>query len=197
MPSLNEAIASFIAAWRLFLGRREALRLFDASFSGFWKSFLALVFLMPIYIPYILSERHVMLAASGLDEAAVPAQWFFFARAVALLVDWVAFPALLAAIAKPLGLERGYVPFIVAHNWGELLFSIPLALPAILFHYGVLSGEVTAILTLIGFGLLLRYFYIAARVALQTTVGIATALVATDVLLSLVLAELSSRLFGF
>ncbi len=196
MPGLNEALRSFIASWRLFLGRREAMNLFDTTFGGFWRSFLAIIYVLPIYIPYIISERQMMLNQSGLDDALMPVQLFFLARALALLVDWIAFPLLLAAIAGPLGIARGYVPYVVAHNWGELLFSVPLALPAILFGYGLISDDVAIILTLIAFGCLLRYLYIAARTALQTTIGIAVALVATDVMLSLVIAELLTRLIG-
>lgn len=197
MPGPNEVLASLFAAWRLFLGRPDAMRLFDLSFGGFWRSFLAVVYLVPIYVPYILSERRLMILNSGLDEALFPMGAFFAVRTLALVVDWLTFPLLMLAVARPLGFSRGIVAYIVAHNWGGVLFTLPIALPAILYGYGLMPGTIAATFTFIGLGLLVRYLYMIARAALQASIGQSVAIVLTEILLSFVLAEQFSRIFGF
>ena len=39
LPSFGEITRSLSGAWRLFLNRADAMRLFDASLGGFWLVF--------------------------------------------------------------------------------------------------------------------------------------------------------------
>lgn len=196
MSFIDEAMRSLTGAWRLFLGKSDGMRLFDTSFGGFWRSFLAILFVMPVYLPYVLTERQLLIEASGLDEALYPMESFLVVRTIALVIDWIAFPILFAIVCKPLGLERRFVPFIIAHNWAGVIGAIPMAVPAILLGAGMMNEAVAAILVLIALAIVLRYYYIVARVALLVPVGTAVGLVAADFLLSLVIGEFFGRIFG-
>ena len=196
MSFIDEAMRSLTGAWRLFLGNPDGMRLFDTSFGGFWRSFLAILFVMPVYLPYVLTERQLLIDASGLDEALYPMDSFLVVRTMALVIDWIAFPILFAIVAKPLGLERRFVSFIVAHNWAGVIGAIPMAVPAILLGTGVLNEGVAAILVLIALAVVLRYYYMVVRIALLVPVGTAIGLVAADFLLSLVIGEFFGRMFS-
>ena len=49
MPSRDEIVQSLTGAWMLFLDRRNAMRYFDVSVDGFWRSFAAIIFVVPAY----------------------------------------------------------------------------------------------------------------------------------------------------
>ena len=52
---------SLTGAWRLFLGKPDAMRQFDSSVDGFWRSFRAIVLIAPLYALTALADRHDML----------------------------------------------------------------------------------------------------------------------------------------
>lgn len=196
MSFINESMRGLKGAWRLFLGNPDGMRWFDTSFGGFWRSFLAILFVMPIYIPYVLAERRLLIETSGLHEALYPMESFLVVRTIALVIDWIAFPILFAIVAKPLGLESRFVPFIIAHNWAGVIAAMPLVIPAILLGAGMLDQGIAAILVVITLAIVLRYFYMVVRIVLKVPVGTAVGLVMADFLLSLVIGEFFGRIFG-
>ena len=59
---------SLTGAWRLFLGKPDAMRFFDASVEGFWRSFGAIVLVAPLYALTALADRHDMLTDANPDR---------------------------------------------------------------------------------------------------------------------------------
>ena len=66
--TLDEIARSLQGAWLLFLDRANAMRLFDASYGGFWRSFQAVVLVAPAYELTVLADRRALLAAAGADD---------------------------------------------------------------------------------------------------------------------------------
>ena len=56
-----EIARSLTGAWRLFLGRPDAMRFFDTSVDGFWRSFRAIILVAPLYALTALADRHDIL----------------------------------------------------------------------------------------------------------------------------------------
>jgi len=183
------------AAWQLFLGRRDAIRDFDTSYTGFWRSFLAIILVLPIYVLYVGAERRMIMAETpdpgGFDEVS-----FALFRLLALVLDWIAFPLVAAVLCRPLGFADSYVRLIVAFNWGGPIVSVIVAMPAILFAFGLIPQFAASLLLFMALVLVIRFRFITARAALDSGFGLAAGLVALEFLMSLVLGELLTRLAG-
>jgi hypothetical protein len=195
MPGRDEILRSLTGAWNLFLDRPDALRYFDISIDGFWRSFAAILLVLPSYAVIALSERAQILTDAipdGFDGGA-----FFVNKVISIGVDWVAFPIVFAFIAGPLGLGRTYSTFIIARNWGAVLAATPYAAVALLYLAGILSAEVTNFLWLAIMIVVIRYSYLIVRRALGAEIGVAVAIIVSDVALSLSIISLFGALIPY
>lgn len=195
MLSAEDVQRGLTGAWRLFLGKREAISLFDTSFRGFWRSFLAVILVLPVYVLYVGAERRMVLSdlpeGESFDEGL-----FAFTRLVALALDWIAFPLVAALLARPLGFAPRYVRLIVAFNWGGPIVAPILALPAILFAFAILPQGAASLLLFLALVLAIRFRFITAKAALDCGFALAAGIVALEFLLSLVLGQAVTRIAG-
>jgi hypothetical protein len=195
MPSRDEILRSLTGAGHLFLDRPDALRYFDISIDGFWRSFGAILLVLPSFALVALAERTRILSDSvqeGFDGGA-----FLLNKAISLGVDWVAFAIVFAFVAGPLGLGRTYSTFIIARNWGTVLAVIPFALVALLYLAGMLSADVADFLSLGFWIVVIRYNYLIARRALGAEIGVAVAIIVSDFALSLTILSLFGALIPY
>ncbi|GAB5374324.1 MAG: hypothetical protein AcusKO_07860 [Acuticoccus sp.] len=183
MLSVSEITRSLRGAAALFLGRSEGLVALDRSLSGFWRSFLAVLLVLPLDAITLLA-----IARTGRSEAGVGT--LFMQHLPAVLIDWVAFPVLMALLARPLGVGRNYASYVVARNWCAPIAMAVLTIPYLLSGAGWVPQEGAALLMLIATLVVLRYHYVIVRVALQTPVGTSIGIVVADLLLSLVIGML-------
>lgn len=177
----TEIRESLAGAGLVMLGRAEGLARFDLSVGGFWRSFSAILLILPLAALAIASERAVA-ARSGLAVPAFTAA-DFWANAAALAVDWIAFPLIFAVIAKPFGFAARYVAYIVARNWAAVVISGFVSIVHILALV-VLPSEIASFLLIIALVAALRFSYVVARIALQAPVGFALPIVILDFLVS-------------
>jgi hypothetical protein len=195
MIGRNEIRRSLEGAWLLFLNRAEAMRHFDLTIAGFWRSFQAIFLIAPIYaLTAIVDARHLLsdaVADVGFSEPA-----YVFEKALALGLDWIAFPILLALAAPSLGVDRTYSAYIVARNWAAVLAAVPFGAIALLTILGIFNDSMAAILSLAAIAVVLRYNFIVARTALGVGIGLAAAIVISDLLVSLMIASGIDSLFG-
>ena len=127
----------------------------------------------------------------------MPSPGFYFgARTIVLIVDWLAFPVLMIFIARLLDLGSRYVSYIVAYNWTALIAILPLSLPLIFFGYNLIPALVALVLSVIGLGIVMRYRWFVAVTALGVGGWTAFGLVVLDLALSFTLTELTSRAMG-
>jgi hypothetical protein len=195
MPSRDEILRSLTGAWHLFLDRPDALRYFDISIDGFWRSFGAILLVLPSYALVALAERTRVLTDSingSFDGGA-----FLANKVISIGVDWVAFQIVFAFVAGPLGLGRTYSTFIIARNWGTVLAVIPYAFIALLYLAGILSPDVADFLSLACWVVVIRYGYLIARRALGAEIGVAVAIIVSDFALSLSILSLFSALIPY
>jgi hypothetical protein len=183
-------------AWRLFMGDRAGLGELDTSHAGFWRSFLVVVLLAPLYTVYFMAERRLIL--EGLPEGtAFTDGAFALWRTLSVLIDWVALPLVLAFAASPLGFAKDYVPLIVAFNWGAAIIAPVIAIPAILLAAGMIGEGLATILVLVALGFVVRMRYVMARIALDGRAGLAAGIVTLEITLSLVIGQGIASVSGY
>ncbi|MBN9000167.1 MAG: hypothetical protein J0H54_12500 [Rhizobiales bacterium] len=185
--------AAIAGAVELFLGRREGLGRFDFSFEGFWRSFGAAVYALPLYAFVIAGEWSLVAAAPKPPALSL----LIAARLADFVLDFAAMPAALALLARPLGISRSYAPYIVVRNWSTLVVLAPQAAISLLLRLGWLSYEISALLSLALLVVMLVYQFRIVRWTIGWTPGPAAAFVAADAILSLILISLVNALFGF
>ena len=182
-------------ALALFIGRPAPPGSFDVTAGGFWRSFGAIVLVLPSFAVMLAAELGMGAAAEvaeGQDEAA----WFVASRLVGLAIDWAALPVVLAALAGPLGIGGRYVGFVVVRNWGSVVAAAVYALPALLYNLGLVGESTAILLSLVAFVAVVRFQYAIVRAALATPVPTSIGLVVLDLALSLVIGEMVARLAG-
>ena len=194
MLTVDEISRSLAGAWELFLDRPGAMNRFDVSLEGFWRSFAAVVLVAPSYAFAVLADRHM---ATG-DPLAVAETGtnLLVHNGIGLLLDWAALPLILALLARPLGIGRHYGAFVVARNWCAVLAAIPFGVIGLLLVLGLLGDELASVLMFVALIVVLRYNYVIARRALDTTVGFAIGIVVLDFVVSLTLALALDAVFA-
>ncbi len=196
MIPIDEIRHSSTGAWQLFLGEANGMHAFNTSFEGFLRSFGVVVLVFPLFLIFCSAELMIL---EDLEEpdTPVPSPGFYFgARTIVLIVDWLAFPVLMIFIARLLDLGSRYVSYIVAYNWTALIAILPLSLPLIFFGYNLIPALVALVLSVIGLGIVMRYRWFVAVTALGVGGWTAFGLVVIDLALSFTLTELTSRAMG-
>jgi hypothetical protein len=196
--ALQEIGRALDGALALFIGRPAPAGAFDTSIGGFWRSFAAIVLVVPSFAVSIAAEARLSGAAelaAGLPPVeAGPALSDMAIQATSLLADWIALPLVLALIAGPLGVSGRYVPFVVVRNWASVVSAAVYALPALFFNLGLIGREAVLLLSLAVLVVVLRYQYRIIRIVLATPVAASLGLVVLDLVLGLVVAEAIGRL---
>jgi len=178
MPDRQEIVHAIYGAWLLARMDRAGMAHFNISFEGFWRSFFAAVIVAPGYAILVADKL------AGREEAFNPG-WVFVVQGVAYVVGWAAFPLVAIGVTALLNLSHNYVPMIIAANWAAVI-QVALFLAALFLTFilpGVLSGLLLTVATIA----ILFYQWFVLRTALDTTGGIALALVLVDLLLNAVI----------
>lgn len=195
MLTREEIVQSLTGAFEIFLDRPNAMRHFNVSVTGFWRSFSAIALVAPIYALSALAERQVALT-DALHAAQFDDGLFSLNKILALGIDWITLPLLLALIAGRIGIAGTYPAFIIARNWGSVLATIPFGIVGVLFVSGVIDAEAADILSLGMLFIVLRYNYLIARRALEVSIGFAVVLVVADFALSMLIAGAVDGVIG-
>jgi hypothetical protein len=191
----DEIMRSLNGTWLLFLGKPGAMRFFDTSYQGFWRSFQAIVLIAPAYALTVVADRRALLSDAVADDAFNEAA-YMTAKWLTLAVDWAALPLLLAGLGTFLGIRQGYMAYVVARNWSAVLLSLPFAAVGVLDLSGLVSGPLLFFPSLIALAIALRLSFVIAHRALGVGVDVAIGFVVLDFLVSLGVARLIGRLFG-
>lgn len=182
---IGEIRRNLAGAWALMNGRAAGLQQLDLSIEGFWRSFGAVLLVVPFVAVALYSERTAIIAAGEpLPDLTLS---YIGLRLSTLMADWVAFPVIFALIAGPLGVASQYVPLIVARNWAAVIIAVIFAAPHLLHIFGVLPTPVLAFVLLGILAVAIRFAYLMVRTALAVTASIAIPVVLLEVLMSFVI----------
>jgi hypothetical protein len=182
-------------SWRLLLGDERAMAWFDTSIDGFWRSFRVILLVLPVPLVELAAQRSLPDAVH-LDPKVFEGPFYWIVGLLAYVVAWIAFPIVLALLAKPLGVSRAYVPYMVARNWTTLVAAVPSFVFTGLFALGVIPLGVLGPLNLAALAFGLYYAWLVTRIACAVPMGLAAGLVALDFLLTLVVYRVADRVIG-
>ncbi|MFH6782889.1 MULTISPECIES: hypothetical protein [Methylobacterium] len=121
------------------IGRRpDALRHFDVSERGFWRSFGAVWLTAPAVTVALFLERGAGTAPFQLDHVTA-------ALLAGLAAAFLPVPLAMIAVLRRLDRTRAYVPFVVVTNWLLAAGLVALALPGCLLLLGLATPGLAAI----------------------------------------------------
>lgn len=185
MNWLDEVRASLYGSWLLLIRDPDALRHFNTTEAGFWRSFSAIIPIAPLYL-YAASVQMV------LPETPAPAEPSQVMLMIGLVLQWIGWPLALAFIARVAGLAQSYARYIIAYNWSSVLVILAMLPPLMLLDLGAVGPGAAVFMSFVILLLSLYYRWYVAVAALETTGAVAGALVLADVVLSLAI----NRVFG-
>ncbi len=193
-PVLLEVTRSIHGAWRIARLDPDALAYFNVTADGFWRSFSALILVIPVYIGFlILSHSH----QPGLELPTGPGtsvEWFVTVKLVSFVASWLIFPLVMVAISRLLDLTQTYAQYIIVWNWASVL-EMAVFLPAVmLFLSGALPGQGAAMILMAAYITMLFYGYLVARIGLLCKPVTAVGIVVFNFLLGWLFNGLASQL---
>ena len=106
MPNWQEISRSIFGAWRLAHLDANGMLYFDLTIEGFFRSFFAPIFAAPFFLLLVTLQA----------DAKTDFTQLLAIEAIAYLITWVGYPALMILLCRLLDLGQNYVPFIVAYN---------------------------------------------------------------------------------
>lgn len=196
MISTSEIRAALDGSWLLLRNQPQGMSYFDQSTQGFWRSFLVIFLLAPVFLVSALAEKKLLISENVILAEVFPENAYWLAQFLSLAIDWVMLPLVLAMLASPIGVSRQYVPFIVVRNWTSILASVPYLVTGLLYLMGVIPSGIMVLLSFTCLIVVLWYRFLIARIALQTSASLAIGVVFLDILLSLIIGELAGRLWN-
>ncbi len=188
MPSWTEAAQALYGTWRLALLDRGAMRYFDLSHRGVWRSFRAAALCYPLFLGLLL----LRLDADTIERSGLPR--ILTVETIGYVIGWCAFPLLVLGFCRWIGREEQGFDFIVAYNWSQVLQTLVLLLVALVFD-PLLPASFGDNLDLLAYLAVLAYEWFIALVAIGAGGWIAAAIVFIDVGLGMFLVTISASLY--
>lgn len=188
----SEILHGITGAWRIAMRDPDAARHFNLSDTGFFRSFLALVFALPI----ILFSTTSLWRMNQSVEAFAGVDFVSFAAAQigGEIFYWAVYLVTMVLVTRHLKLGASFGAYVVTFNWGELMTSSLMAAPLLLYSLGLFNGQVAVMLTLSVFGLIVWYRWQIARVVLGAPPSTAIAILVFDFVLGIVLEQALGQL---
>jgi hypothetical protein len=151
---------------------------FDMSMRGFWGSFGAALFTLPIFFLFIACQRYF-----GADTDL--GQYL-----VIYIALWISYPLTAAGVVIVSNRQDAYVPWIVLHNWSFMARYLIITSIWLLYVAGVIDRDMLALLaTFYVFILRPIIHWRVAVVALGVPAGQGALAAAIPTLIDLMLVE--------
>lgn len=190
----DDVTRSLAASWRLLQADAKALPDLDLSRDGFWRSYLALVLVVPSMIPALAAER--MLAGLSNSGGLFDAPGLIAAIVTAEILAILAVPALMVGLVPNLTHNPRFTGFIIAWNWAGILSAALMAVPAAVFALGWSNPGIAGFQSLAFAAIVLRLRYCVARAAFGPGSGVAGAIACASLVADYVVLK-SFGLAGF
>lgn len=194
MPRLEEVERYLRGLILLARNRSDGFKAFDISADGFWASFWAIVYSVPAMATTWASYRLAFLQNS--DESAQAGAGFICRLAVVDVLTWIVPLLLLAFVARPLGVSRHFVRYVIVTNWLGLVTSYAMAVPSLLrllLPQAAIAGALLSIVVFIG---AIAVLYRTTRLAFDGDAGNAGIVTAGVFVVSLMLTGLLQQVLG-
>lgn len=175
------------AAFDLVVRDQRAWSKFDLTTDGFYRSFAAMLIVLPLnVITDVMGNHRAIAEGTRHGKPAVEATYGLadaLFSTVELSVQWLLFPVAMIFLLRHLDLGQRYATLIIAHNWSTVVIWL-LHLPTfLLYTAGIISSSLAFDLGLITFGFTLYYRFYIVQTALGTTWLLAAGITMIDLLL--------------
>jgi hypothetical protein len=159
---------------------------FSPTTGGFLRSFIGPLLGLPFYL--VVSA---MIAGGG-----APVSRLMWVAGLSHVLNALAFPAVIAAITRPLGIGAGYAGFIIIFNWASLFLNICAAAASLLTFGGQPGYALFTFVWFVLFGISLFITWRAARETLSPEIPIALLMVVLSVGVGVFADQVSGFVFG-
>lgn len=184
--TLREHVAvSLFAAWRFLTSGGEALKFVEATPLGVVRSFMAIVFALPLFAVTF------WLQFKGLFDAGLLLTFVFLFAAYAF--SWVVYAALVFYTYATLGHHQEFFRFMPLYNWARV-YAVVFMLPYfVLARFDVVTGAIAVGVWGFSVSAVLTYKVLIARAALNINIFPAIVFVLLDVAVFLFVEFLAIR----
>ncbi len=194
MPGWAEVLRALEGSVALIRRDPQASRFFDLSADSFWRSFGAIIYILPVYVVLVLSQRRLLLDATESPEA-VSGMGLLVLEAVILGLDWIAYPLAMYFLVRMFDLGGRYASYIIVYNWSTLLVVLAMTPPFMLFVMGLLPLDAVVFLNFVTILAVLWYRWVIASDVLGAPGITAAGFVALDFAMSMVIEAMFASLF--
>jgi len=177
-----EIHAGVFGAWRIARRDPGGMVWINDSPQGFWRSFWAAALVFP-------GVMALEILSGGFGENPGPRA--VLVKLISYVIDWTAYPLLMVFVAESLGRFHRFWRYGALYNWASVVqvgLLLPLVSMTVLTASPILMLVVQALTVL-----LLVYRAYMAHVALEVGLGTAIGITFMDVLLALLLENISDR----
>jgi len=185
--SAAEAAYALYGAARLARYDPAGLGFFGNTAADALRSFQAALVALPIYALLLTIELSRAPVAAPLLKVVL-------VEGVAYVAGWAALPLVIYQIADSIGRRDRVHRFIAAYNWSVVLQAGALLVAAAIFSLDLLPADVARVLWLAVIVAVLAYQWFVAKVGLELSAAGAAGIVAIDLLISLTLNAITSRM---
>jgi len=188
IPTLGETLLALAGLWRFAREGAPALRWFDRSLGGFWRSFGVMIILAPLQVLLVgLQVNAVPVDATGWVRLVV-------VEASAYIIQWIALPVILYEVAARLQRLPPYLDFVIVYNWTGVPVQVLSVALALLASSKLIDDTAVLVLALIVNIGTLAFEWYTARQTLKFSGLACAALVAVDFSIAVVVEDLVARL---
>jgi hypothetical protein len=180
-PMIREVKRSIWGSARFASFDPRGLHYFNLTIEGFWRSFLAAVVSLPLF-----------LAIDALSYR--PTEFIHYLNlALGYGISWIALPLVMIPVVIALELRSAYIPFVVTYNWTSVI-TYGLALVTVLLFHA--DNTIGASLSLAFWVVSCLYRWFVAKVALNAGILIPIVVVVLDQVLATLISRGLVHLFG-
>jgi hypothetical protein len=163
--SLGEIFNAGRGALALAALRPDWTSFYDLTPGGFIRSFFGPAIALPLYV------LGVGLVARNMAGTATVPIGDLWRAGLAHILDTAVFPALVALLARPLQIVKGYGAFIIATNWTSLFLNAILAAASLLTFAGAYGLRAVQVISLIVVCVWIFFTWRAARLLLTKEIA--------------------------
>lgn len=105
----KQSVRGFIRVVRL---DPDALQDFNLTIDGYWRSFYAAVYTLPIYIAFLMSTPK----PKGVSDGK-----FWLIEAIGYPLGWALWPLLTFYICRSANVSDKYTAYVTVYNWAQII----------------------------------------------------------------------------
>lgn len=192
MPSGQEVLSSLYGAWRVLRMDPAALGYFNQSIDGFWRSFFAVVLVLPI--AGLITFMDIRSASPEVLERLGDPDLLLLGRLIGILLAWIAYPVAMIWLSRLLQLSHRYVVYIIVWNWSNVIGAAIYLVLSLLEWIGLLSAGAATGVGIFVFGYVMFYAYLVLRAGLGCATGAAIGLAVFEQLLDFLIVIIVTSL---